>query len=271
MGVYFNWILFWKSLNGEKPEGVDPEGYFELDNVSDSTEIKVDEKKFEVSLPLLQGMRNKAFKLSFDEKDHARLYWKETRRIVAVLERTERNDMQSEEMVQMKIGEIMQVFPEKGYTPMGIKGEVDWRRAGDWFAEMKNHYTQQRLIGRFLKRVRLFQQYSYGQVHAYIQWFFGTDGPVQMLAKAEEVVFGNWMQMIDEIEKLSREVLPEDSIDEDHFPFHLEDCQIAVHLIDLMNWYPGYVHGVKRPPQLQERVQVFKQLYADLSLRPICY
>jgi len=100
--------------------------------------------------------------------------------------------------------------------------------------------------------------------------FFGSDGPHITLGKVEEVVFGNWINIINDIEKLSKELLVDSAIDEDHLPFHMEDCQLAVHIIDLMNWYPTYVHNVKRDPQLLDRAQQFKQYFSQLSVKPVC-
>lgn len=135
---------------------------------------------------------------------------------------------------------------------------------------MKNLYTQQRLISRYLRRVRLFQQYAIGPIAAYINWFFGSDGPHMSLGKVEELVFGSWTTTMNDSEKLIQEILKEEAIDEDHHPFHLEDCQISVYIIDLMNWYPTYVHNVKRDPQMMDRAQQFKKYFAEISTRPVC-
>jgi len=129
-------------------------------------------KKLELTLPLLPNMGAKNVKFGFDDTEVLRNWWKETKKIVAVLERTERGDMQNEDMVKLKLAEINLVFPEKNFIPNGLKGVVEWQKAGEWFAEMKNLYTQQRLISRYLRRVRLFQQYAIGSIGSYINWFF---------------------------------------------------------------------------------------------------
>ena len=131
MAIYYNWILFWGS-SGNRPEENDqmPVSYFDLDNVLDSTEIKINEKKNELTLPLLPNMGAKNVKYSFDQIEDLRNWWKETKKIVAVLERTERSDMSTEEMVKLKLAEINMIFPEKNFNPMGSKGEVEWTKAG---------------------------------------------------------------------------------------------------------------------------------------------
>eukprot|EP01091_Cochliopodium_minus_P003489 TRINITY_DN133_c0_g1_i4.p1 TRINITY_DN133_c0_g1~~TRINITY_DN133_c0_g1_i4.p1 ORF type:complete len:715 (-),score=284.24 TRINITY_DN133_c0_g1_i4:90-2234(-) len=270
MGIYFNWIIFWGST-GNKPEESDdmPVTYFDLDNVLDSTEIKINEKKLELTLPLLPNMGAKNVKFGFDVVEDLRNWWKETKKIVAVLEKTERNDMINEDMIKLKLAEINLIFPEKNFIPMGVKEVIDWKRAGEWFAEMKNLYTQQRLISRYLRRVKLFQQYAIGAIGSYINWFFGSEGPHITLGKVEEVVFENWTNIINDNEKLIKELLSEQFVDGDHLPFHMEDCQVSVHIVDLMNWYPTYVHNVKRDPQMMDRVQLFKQYFAKLSVKPV--
>jgi len=226
-------------------------------------------KKLELTLPLLPNMGAKNVKFGFDQVEELRNWWKETKKIVAVLEKTERNDMVSEDMIKLKLAEINLIFPEKNFEPSGLKEVIDWKKAGQWFAEMKNMYTQQRLISRYLRRVKLFQQYAIGGIGSYINWFFGSEGPHITLGKVEEVVFGNWINIINDNEKMIRELLTDPHIDADHLPFHMEDCQISVHIADLMNWYPTYVHNVKRDPQLMDKVQLFKQYYAQLSVKPV--
>ncbi len=71
---------------------------------------------------------------------------------------------------------------------------------------------------------------------------------------------------VERITKLSETVLAESFIDRDHLPFHLEDCQIAAFLIDMMNSYSSFVHGVA--PQklvLQKSLATLEDLWSRLG------